>query len=162
MAFPGGSVVTNWPANAGDVGSVPWLGRSPGEGNPLQYCYLGNPRDRGTWRATVHRVAKGHNLATKQQHTGILFIAIQLLWFTYIAFFTNWRLWQPCVKQACQHHFSNSICSLHVSVPHFGNSLNISNFIIIIFVMMVSDLWCYYCINFITPWSFRWWLAFFF
>ena len=49
-------------------------------------------------------------------------------------------LWQPCIEQVCQHHFSNSICSLHVSVSHFGNSHNISNvFIIIIFVMVICD-----------------------
>ena len=45
---------------AGDSGSIPGLGRSPGEGNgnPLQYSCLENPMDRGAWRATVHRVAK--------------------------------------------------------------------------------------------------------
>ena len=48
MSFPGGSVVKNLPANAGVAGSVPGLGRSPGEGNgnPLQYSCLGNPMDR--------------------------------------------------------------------------------------------------------------------
>ena len=58
--LPVGSVVKNMPANAGDVGSVPELGRSPGEGNgkPLQYICLGNPMDREAWQATVHRVAK--------------------------------------------------------------------------------------------------------
>ena len=42
-------MVKNPPANAGDVGSSPGLGRFPGEGNgkPLQYSYLGNPMDRG-------------------------------------------------------------------------------------------------------------------
>ena len=46
--------------NAGDPGSTPTSGRSPGEGNgnPLQYSYLENPMDRGTWRATVHGVTK--------------------------------------------------------------------------------------------------------
>ena len=46
------------PANAGDAGSIPEPGRSPGEGNgnPLQYPCLGNPMDRGTWHATVHGV----------------------------------------------------------------------------------------------------------
>ena len=54
--FPGGSVIINPPANAGDVGLIPGLGRSPGEGNgyPLQYSYLENPMDRGIWQATVH------------------------------------------------------------------------------------------------------------
>ena len=68
--FPGGSVVKNLSANAGDAGSIPRLGRSPGEGNgnPLQYSCLGNPMDRGVWRAIVHLVAKSeHNLVTKQQ-----------------------------------------------------------------------------------------------
>ena len=45
---------------SGDPGSIPGLGRSPGEGNgnPLQYSCLGNPMDRGTWWATVHGVSK--------------------------------------------------------------------------------------------------------
>ena len=56
-------VVKNLSVNAGDVrdvGSVPGSGRSPGgrHGNPLQYSFLGNPMDRGAWRAAVHRVAK--------------------------------------------------------------------------------------------------------
>ena len=50
-------------ANAGDIrdaGSIPWSGRSLGEGrgNPLQYSCLENPMDRGAWRVTVHGVAK--------------------------------------------------------------------------------------------------------
>ena len=46
--------------NAGDPGSIPGLGRSPGEGNgnPLQYSCLENPMDGGAWQATVHGVAK--------------------------------------------------------------------------------------------------------
>ena len=53
-------MVKNLPANAGDVALIPGLGGSPGEGNgnPLQYFYLGNPMDRGAWRVTVHGVAK--------------------------------------------------------------------------------------------------------
>ena len=55
MSFPGGSVVRNPPANAGDMGSIPGSGRYPGEGNvnPLQYSYLENSMDRGAWWATV-------------------------------------------------------------------------------------------------------------
>ena len=54
--FPGGSVVKNPPANAGDSGSIPGLGRSSGEGsgNQLQYSYLENPMDRGAWQGTVN------------------------------------------------------------------------------------------------------------
>ena len=46
--------------DAGDAGSVPGSGRSPGgeHGNPLQYSCLENPMDRGTWQATVHGVTK--------------------------------------------------------------------------------------------------------
>ena len=57
--FPGISVVKNLPANARDIGSVPGLGISTGEGNgnPLQYSCLGNPVDRGAWWATVHGIA---------------------------------------------------------------------------------------------------------
>ena len=60
LGFPGGSVVKNPPINAGDMSSIPVLGRSPGGGNvnPLQYSCLKNPMDRGAWWATVHRVAK--------------------------------------------------------------------------------------------------------
>ena len=49
MDIPGGSVVQNLPANAGDTGLIPGLGRCPGEGNgnPLQYSSLENPMDRG-------------------------------------------------------------------------------------------------------------------
>ena len=48
LGFPGGSVIKNLPANAGDVGLIPASGRSPGEGNgnPLQYSCLENPMDR--------------------------------------------------------------------------------------------------------------------
>ena len=46
--------------DAKDAGLIPGLGRCPGEGNgnPLQYSCQGNPMDRGTWQASVHRVAK--------------------------------------------------------------------------------------------------------
>ena len=54
MGVPGGSVIKNPPANAGDMGLIPGSGRSPGgeNGNPLQYSYLENPMDRGAWQAT--------------------------------------------------------------------------------------------------------------
>ena len=61
LDFPGGSVVKQPHANAGDKGLIYESGRSPGEGpgNPLQYSPLENPKDRGAWWATVHGVAKG-------------------------------------------------------------------------------------------------------
>ena len=59
--FPGGTMVKNPPANAGDQGVIPGSGRRApggGHGNPLQYSCLENPKDRGAWQAIVHRVAK--------------------------------------------------------------------------------------------------------
>ena len=58
--FPGGSVVKNLPANAGDADLIPGLGQSPGigNGNPLQYSCLGNPMDRGAWQIIVHGLTK--------------------------------------------------------------------------------------------------------
>ena len=55
-------MVKNPSTNAGDprdMGAIPRLGRSPGggNGNPLQYPCLGNPKDRGAWQATVHGIA---------------------------------------------------------------------------------------------------------
>ena len=65
--FPGGSLVKNLPADAGDVGSNPGWGRSPGGGNdnPLQYACLGHSTDRGVWWAAVHGVVKESDV-TKQ------------------------------------------------------------------------------------------------
>ena len=58
--FPGGSDGNESVCNAGDLGSIPGLGRSPGggHGNPLQYPCLENLTDRGAWQATVDGVAK--------------------------------------------------------------------------------------------------------
>ena len=53
-------MVKNLPAKVGDLGLILGLGKSPGEGNgnPLQYSCLENPRDRGVWLALVHGVEK--------------------------------------------------------------------------------------------------------
>ena len=58
--FPGGSDGKASAYNAGDLGSIPESGRSPGEGNgnSLQYSCLENPMDGGAWWATFHRIAK--------------------------------------------------------------------------------------------------------
>ena len=60
MGFPGGSNDKESVCNSEDPGSIPGLGRSPGEGNgnPLQYSCLGKSMDRGAWWATVHGVTK--------------------------------------------------------------------------------------------------------
>ena len=58
MGFPGGAVVKNLPANAGDVGLIPWSGRSPRVGNGIPLYYLEKFMERGPWWATVHGIAK--------------------------------------------------------------------------------------------------------
>ena len=65
-------MIKNLPANVGyrgDAGSIPLLGRSPGEGHghPLQYTCLENPMGSGAWQTTVHRVAKSQT-RLKRQH----------------------------------------------------------------------------------------------
>ena len=65
MGFPGGSDGKESACNAGDLGSIPGLGRSPGEGNgnPLQYSCLQNSMGIGAWRAIVHGVTKSDKAA---------------------------------------------------------------------------------------------------
>ena len=67
----GGSAVES-ACNAGDVGSIPGLGRSPGgeNGKPLQYSCLGNPMDRGAWWAAVDRVAKSQTRLSMHTYSG--------------------------------------------------------------------------------------------
>ena len=71
QGFPGGSEVKASACNAGDLGSIPGSGRSPGEenGNPLQYSCLENPMDRGAWWATVHGVAKSRTRLSDFTHS---------------------------------------------------------------------------------------------
>ena len=68
MGFPHSSVGKESACNAGDLGLIPGVGRSPGEGNgnPLQHSCLENPMDRGAWQAIVHGVVRVvHDLATE-------------------------------------------------------------------------------------------------
>ena len=98
-----------------------WLWEAEGEG-------------RGNWRKMVKR--------RKLPDTGmphfipLHFIALHRYFFYKLKICVN-----PAVKQACHHHYYNSICSCYVSVSHFDDSHSISNFFIII---CYSDLWCDY------------------
>ena len=69
LNFPGGSNGKASAYNAGDPGLIPGSGKSSGEdsGNPLQYSCLGNPMDRGAWRAIVHGVPESD--VTEHTHT---------------------------------------------------------------------------------------------
>ena len=98
LGFPGGLVVKNPPINAGGLGLIPGLGRSPGEGNGywLQYSCLENPMDRGAWQATVHGVTKstatvhgiGHDLVNNNNKT-IWIIFIIWIFILYWIWFIN-------------------------------------------------------------------------
>ena len=67
LGFPGGSAVKKLPAMQENAGSIPGSGRSPGEGNgnPLQYYCLENPKDRRAWMATVHGIAKESDMTSR-------------------------------------------------------------------------------------------------
>ena len=72
LGFPGGSDGKESACNAGDLGSISVLGRSPGEGNgnPLQYSCLEKSMDRGAWQFAVHGVAKSlTHTPTHPHHT---------------------------------------------------------------------------------------------
>ena len=75
LGFPSGSDSKESTCNAGDLGSIPGLGRSPGEenGNLLRYSCLENPMHRGAWWATVHGIAGSdtiEQLSTAQHNKG--------------------------------------------------------------------------------------------
>ena len=83
--LPSGSGIKNLPANAGavgDLGSIPGWGRAPGGGNdnPLQYCCLGNPMDRGVWWATVHGVARVRHNWARIYNCGLLLERLGKAW----------------------------------------------------------------------------------
>ena len=94
MGFPGGSVVKNLPASAGDtgdMGSIPGSGRFPGRrnGNPLQYSCLENPKDRGTWAGYSTGFAKRQDWTftfswcpRKYRNSHVYFLSVYLLWWS--------------------------------------------------------------------------------
>ena len=93
-----------------------------------------------------HNWARTHSFNNSYTNTS-LYCALLYFNFTRTAFlfvlFTNWGFVQPCIKPLCWHYFFNVICSLCVSVSHFGNSCNISNLFImvIIFIRVICDQW---------------------
>ena len=111
--------------NAGDPSSISGLERSPGEGKGYPLQYSGL---ENSMDCIVGWGCKESN--------------------------TTDRL-SLCIRQVYQHHFPNSICSLHVSVQHFGNSHSISSFFWLLLYLLwwsvISDLWCSYCNCFGVP-----------
>ena len=108
-------MIKNPPANAGstrDVGSVPGLGRSPGEGhgNPLQYSCLENPMDRGAWWATVHRTEKSQTQMKRFSMCNICKFCQENAY---------WQLQDPCWKKEIESTLTSSKWSAghHISAP---------------------------------------------
>ena len=109
--FPGSAVVKNLPANAGDTGSIPGSGRSPGEGygNPLQCSCLENPTDGGACWAAVYGVAQGRTrlprLSSSSSSTR-----------EYIYIFLS--IYACSIAQSCPNLYSPIDCSLPGSSVH--------------------------------------------
>ena len=79
MGFPGGSDGKEFACNVGDLGLIPGLGRSPGEGNgtPVQYSCCDDLMDRGAWRAAVHGVAKSR---TRLSDCALTAVCLASIW----------------------------------------------------------------------------------
>ena len=126
VGFPGGAVVQNLPANAGDarnVGTIPGSGRYPGEGNgnPLQDSCLEKSMDRGAWRVTVHGVTKTEQLNNSKALTYTPSFTKQATLLYYFFFFFNFLFYigiQPInniVIVSGEHQRDSAIC-IHVSI----------------------------------------------
>ena len=87
--------------SAGDAGSIPGLGRSPGggNGNPLQYSTLGNAMDRGAWQATVHRVSKESD-TTERLNNDLFLKCFVPFWHGAYSFI--WRNSNPSITKSLQ------------------------------------------------------------
>ena len=79
MGFPGSSDGKESACNAGDRGSIPGSGKSPGEGNgnPLQYSCLENTTDRGAWQVTPHGVEES-NVTERLTHTVDIYLDLHI------------------------------------------------------------------------------------
>ena len=116
--FPGGSDGKASARNAGDLGSIPGLGRSSGEGNgnPLQYSCLENSMDGGAWWATVHGVAKSQTWLSHFTSTFGKFTFMPLQFYkrpTLVPVFYN------CKKSEEDFHFSDKKVKSEKGIQHW-------------------------------------------
>ena len=127
--FPGGSDCNESTCNAGDLGSILGLGRSPreGKGYPLQYSRLGNHMDRGAWQATVHAVAQSQTRLSKQQTPTSSFLTRKLLSFLHFFLFAMHMFFLWLMLRYCFSHWLEQfddklhLCGfLNISCPGTG------------------------------------------
>ena len=99
LGFPGGSDGKESTCNAGDLGSIPGLGRTPGggNGNPLQYSCLENPMDRGTWQTIVHWFIKSQTWGGWSQDGGGIGRGDHFLHHKFIK--RSFECWPTCTQQ---------------------------------------------------------------
>ena len=118
LGSPGGSVLKNLPSNAGDMGLLPELGRSSGEGNgsPLQYSRLGISMHRGAWQTIVHGVAKSQIPLKVQTTTNASsLLDLKTLWRQrpfLLAFIS------PMLPSQCFASYSERRCALNNTMKH--------------------------------------------
>ena len=113
LGFPGGSVVKNLPANAGDASLIPGSGNSlgGGNGNPLHCSCLGNPMDRRTWWALVCGVGKSwKRLSTHCDYFMQWQVLVDSWWPFLIYLITGSLCWAPEINIKCTSSIKN-ICS---------------------------------------------------
>ena len=128
-SFPGGSDSKESACNMGDMGLIPGLGRSPGEGNgyPLQYSGLENSMDKGAWRATAHGVAKSWTWL-RDFHTSRISLLLQMhtllkLSLKNDAFFVWSLLISWYYFGACSSHLISRLATLLTGLPFLSLSL---------------------------------------
>ena len=142
--FPGGSVVKNPPANAGDAGLIPGSGRSPGEGNgsPLEHCCLESPMDGGAWGA-AYGPGLAASDATEQRQLCPRGWTLQLFHiFTQTSFSQPGLFCPSCLKYSSAH------VAFSVLFPDLGFS---SVLLVVYFVTSVWARTSICCVHCYTP-----------
>ena len=112
LGFPGGSDSKASAHNAGDLGSIPGSGWSPGEGNgnPLQYSCLENSMDGGAWWATVHRVTKSRTRLSDFSLTHSLLCPWSFTWILWIPYLSpSVHFWTPSSIFPPNHSFTHAV-----------------------------------------------------
>ena len=123
--------VKNPPTNAGDVRDVcliPGLGGAPGggHGNPLQYSCLENPMDKGSWQATVHRVAESDMTEARQALILLRLVSIELVMPSNHLILCRPHLLLPSIFPSIRVFLNKSV--LHISWPVLGFQLQHQSF----------------------------------